>query len=427
MKTEFMSFYRAILTIIFISEVSSISLNAEDYIISFAASGESSTISSVIAENLTRAEMKTINGTDILRLTAINTGMEEPDLKENEIIRFSPNPMKEYCRMEFELPAEGRTTVSLFDISGRELLREENNLVRGRHIYRIGGLDRGVYIVSVKSGGFSVSGRLISEGFNKGAGWIIHETLTEVLQKDSDSKRSAAEVVMQYTPGDVFKFTAISGNYSTVLSTIPSGSTSLTFNFAKCTDGDGNNYSTINIGPQVWMAENLKTTKFNDGAAIPNVIDNFSWMILETPSYSWFNHDINNKNIYGGLYNWYTVNTGKLCPAGWHVPSDTEWTTLINYLGGFALAADKMKERGNIHWKTENNDATNESGFTVLPAGEREYDGVFLNTLGYATYFWSSVASGTYNAWHIALFTHGPVTTNWVIRTFGFSVRCLKN
>ena len=98
-------------------------------------------------------------------------------------------------------------------------------------------------------------------------------------------------------------------------------------------DVDGNLYTTIKIGTQVWMSENLKTTKYKDGTAIPLVTDNTAWSNLTAPGYCWYNNDAATyKSTYGALYNWYTVNTGNLCPAGWHEPTDAEWTTMENYL-----------------------------------------------------------------------------------------------
>ena len=137
-------------------------------------------------------------------------------------------------------------------------------------------------------------------------------------------------------------------------------------------DIEGNVYKTIAIGKQVWMTENLKTTKFNDGTSIPMVTENEAWIKLTTPAYSWYNNDSTaNKNTYGALYNWYTVKTNKLCPAGWHVPTDAEWVALITYLEGFTVAGGKMKEKGIEHWKSPNEGATNETGFTALPGGYR--------------------------------------------------------
>ena len=137
------------------------------------------------------------------------------------------------------------------------------------------------------------------------------------------------------------------------------------------TDIDGNVYKTITIGAQVWMKENLKVTKLNDGTAIELVINDDDWGISTSPGYCWYDNDVNNKNLYGGLYNGYCVITGKLCPTGWHVPTDSEWTELSDYLGGDDVAGGKMKETGTTHWLSPNTDANNESGFTGLPGGYR--------------------------------------------------------
>ncbi len=160
-------------------------------------------------------------------------------------------------------------------------------------------------------------------------------------------------------------------------------------------DIDGNVYKTITIGTQIWMAENLKTTRFNDGSAIPLVGDVNKWYRMyyshsHEPAYCWYNNDATaNKKTYGALYNWNTVNTNKLCPIGWHVPSDLEWTTLTNYLGGDKSAVDKLKEKGMTHWTSQNNSATNESGFTGLPSGIRNIDGEFQN-IGIGCFWWSA-------------------------------------
>ena len=134
-------------------------------------------------------------------------------------------------------------------------------------------------------------------------------------------------------------------------------------------DADGNFYKIVTIGTQTWMAENLKTTKYNDGTDIPYVTDYSTWLGLKTGAYCWPKNDFNNKDIYGGLYNWYTISTGKLCPKGWHIPSYEEWTTLIDYLGGEGVAGGKMKTTGTTYWATPNRGATNLSGFSALPSG----------------------------------------------------------
>lgn len=163
--------------------------------------------------------------------------------------------------------------------------------------------------------------------------------------------------------------------------------------YGTVSDVDGNNYNTVKIGEQIWMAENLKTTKYNDGALIPNPIG--SWSQFESSgAYCWYDDDEDtNKNTYGALYNWPAVNTGKLCPAGWHVPSMEEWMLLASYLGGTDLAGGKLKESGTAHWESPNTGATNITGFTALPGGMIDGSGGFgeyYGGIGFAGLWWSS-------------------------------------
>jgi uncharacterized protein (TIGR02145 family) len=191
-------------------------------------------------------------------------------------------------------------------------------------------------------------------------------------------------------------------------------------------DANGNVYTSVTIGTQVWMVENLKTTKYNYGPAIPLVTDNTAWNNLKTPGYCWQNNDIANKITYGTLYNWYAVNTDKLCPTGWHVPSNTEWTTLTTNLGGETVSGGKLKEAGTIHWDSPNTGATNESKFTALPGGYRP-GGNFMN-IGTAGYWWSSTESTASNASYLIMWcTFSSTAISSVIKTDGMSVRCLKD
>jgi uncharacterized protein (TIGR02145 family) len=193
-------------------------------------------------------------------------------------------------------------------------------------------------------------------------------------------------------------------------------------------DIDGNVYTSVTIGNQVWMAENLKTTKYNDGTAIPLVADDKAWEALTTPAYCWYNNDATaNKKTYGALYNWYTVNTKKLCPTGWHVPSDAEWTTLTTNLGGESVAGGKLKETGTTHWQSPNMGATNETGFTALPGGYRNNYGPY-NDIGYYGYWWSATEANATYAWYRHLsYANSYVYRNYFNKHYGFSVRCLRD
>jgi len=152
----------------------------------------------------------------------------------------------------------------------------------------------------------------------------------------------------------------------------------LSLSFGTVTDIDGNVYETVQIGEQLWMAENLKVTHYSNGSGV---------------AYLNYEDNPNNSETYGHLYNWNIINSGQICPQDWHVPSDDEWTFLSDYLGGVEIAGDKMKEAGLEHWDSANEGATNESGFTALPAGLLNFPLIIYEHMGYAGYFWSSTAS----------------------------------
>jgi uncharacterized protein (TIGR02145 family) len=175
------------------------------------------------------------------------------------------------------------------------------------------------------------------------------------------------------------------------------------------------------------MAENLKTTKYSNGDAIPNVTDNAAWAALSTPAYCWYNNEVAYKVTYGALYNWHTVNTGNLCPTGWHVPSDAEWTTLTDYLGGLNVSGGKLKETGTLHWISPNNGATDEICFTALPGGYRDIDGT-IHSVRYLCDWWVATEYDAIHAKNRNLnYLKSNVERNAYNKKAGFSVRCVKD
>lgn len=194
-------------------------------------------------------------------------------------------------------------------------------------------------------------------------------------------------------------------------------------------DQDGNEYHAITIGTQVWMQENLKTTRLNDGTAISYVPIPGEWINKAMPAYSWYENNEDNKDSYGAMYNFYAVNTGKLCPAGWHVPSREEWLTLINFLGGVTTAGGKLKEEGTLHWNAPNADATNESQFTALPGGYRSYTDAAYFSLKDNCSMWSSSLNTSSTAYEIAITLYNTTDVQIVSANlkYGVSVRCLKD
>jgi uncharacterized protein (TIGR02145 family) len=193
-------------------------------------------------------------------------------------------------------------------------------------------------------------------------------------------------------------------------------------------DIDGNVYNTVTIGTQVWMVENLKTTRYNNGDPIPNVSDNSAWAALTTGAYCNYNNDTTNATIYGRLYNWYAINN-RLAPDGWHIANDVEWNILTTYLGGVNIAGGKLKEIGTNHWKAPNTEATNESGFTALPGGYRSNDGIFRG-IESGGYKWSSTedkSAPSYALDRSLSYSDAGVFKSNTNKRYGFSVRCVRD
>jgi uncharacterized protein (TIGR02145 family) len=198
------------------------------------------------------------------------------------------------------------------------------------------------------------------------------------------------------------------------------------------TDIDGNVYNTVRIGNQVWMKENLKTTHYRNGDSIgttyPATLD---YSGESTPKYQWVYDDKDSlAAIYGRLYTWYAaIDSRNVCPTGWHVPADSEWTTLTNFLGGESAAFGKLKETDTLHWNNPNTDATNEVGFTALPGGSHWADGSIC-CVGMYGHWWTATSNNTEMAWRRALTYDGSYKANFrgtADKTNGWSLRCVED
>jgi uncharacterized protein (TIGR02145 family) len=196
------------------------------------------------------------------------------------------------------------------------------------------------------------------------------------------------------------------------------------------TDIDGNVYYYNQIGTQTWMTESLRTTKFSNGVSIPEKESVDDWTSTSSAAYcNYPGFDSSRVQLYGRYYNWLAVNDSRnICPAGWHVPSDSEWQLLLGYLGGDSLAGGKMKEAGTLHWGPPNTGATNESGFTALPSGERAALGLFYDYLTWGE-FWSStpVPNAMAHAFGVYYGSSNCYFDDQFSEYFGASVRCIKN
>jgi uncharacterized protein (TIGR02145 family) len=211
-------------------------------------------------------------------------------------------------------------------------------------------------------------------------------------------------------------------------------------------DADGNSYHTVTIGTQTWMVENLRTKTYNDGTPIVNITGQTEWAFMTNPGYCNYNNDESNVSKYGRLYNWYAIETGKLAPKGWHVPSKEEWEVLINYLiangynyDGTTTGNKIAKSLGDSkYWgisdyegslgSTGHPELNNKTHFNALPSGARGWE---FEVLGYVGHLWTSTSStdlsnnAAYRVW-IDNITPS-ITTQYTSRYIGLAVRCLKN
>ena len=211
------------------------------------------------------------------------------------------------------------------------------------------------------------------------------------------------------------------------------------------TDYDGNVYNTVQIGNQCWMQQNMKATHYHDGTAISNITDNNEWGALGNnnidDAYCAYNNDNNNIDIYGAIYTWAAAmgdnavssssnpsNVQGVCPDGWHIPSDLEYTQLTDFLGGDTIAGSKMKDFDL--WATTDS-LNNSSGFSLLPSGYRNGEGTSLGvfySLTYNAYLWSSTESNGSTAYVRKLHHNDSIVERlYLYKSHGFSVRCVKD
>ncbi|MCX6221109.1 MAG: fibrobacter succinogenes major paralogous domain-containing protein [Bacteroidia bacterium] len=278
----------------------------------------------------------------------------------------------------------------------------------------------------ISSGG-TVSRDGGSAVFARGVCWSTSKNPTtgDSFTSDGSGDGSFSSVVSNLTPDAVYYLRAYATN------TIGTGyGTERTFSTGKLLvkDKDGNFYHFVSIGSQVWMTENLRSTRDRDSTTIPLADNSTTWSNQINPGYCWYNDDeIANKNRYGALYNWYAASSGKLCPTGWHVPSDAEWTTLSTFLGGESVAGGKLKEIGVLNWTVPNALASNLSGFTALPGGYRTDSGIYSNIGNYGNWWSTTPALTNVANYRYMYYGNGTITKSFVNLKYGLSVRCLKN
>lgn len=399
--------------------------NAQNYLISFAGTGDTTVVSTVKVDNLASGATINLSGGDVLHLVPI-VGISNLDNNKGTL-QIYPNPMAEQSILIVEAPENGNAVLSILDLSGKTVCQINTFLSYGTNSFRVSVINRGMYLVKVNAENYTYSTKLICQNNQQGEATI--ESIPAVENTTGNHlKSSKAYVDMQYTDGDQLLFKGISGIYSTIVPDIPSSNETITFNFHDCTDGDNNNYAIVQIGDQIWMAENLKV-----GVRINGIQEQTDNGIIEKYCY---NNDDSLCAIYGGLYQWnetmqYVTNVGVqgICPSGWHIPGAGEWVILTNYLGGEGIAGGKLKETGTSHWYGQNIDATNESGFTALPGGGRGSSGGFpINSIGNFGYWWSSNQGSPSDVWCWSMYCNDDdVFSGRYYKVYGNSVRCVRD
>ncbi len=418
-----------LLTVLTLTFLLTSTLSAQEYLIDFQSSGIAPDIDTVIVRNITTGATIVLTGNDVLHLKSTVGKNEWESVYPNGSLTLFPNPMEDYSTLEFETPESGSVDVDLYNGTGLKLAQVQRTLPPGRHTYRVSGINTGIYLIRINVSGYVFVGKLVSNSTQTDRASLDY--LNSVINENAASMLNISESMnsLDFKPGDKLLFTMKSGDYSTTITSIPEQDKSITGNFYDCIDMDNNIYPVVVIGSQVWMAANLKTTRFNDGSPIPNITST-EWANLSTPAYSWRKNDESFKDPYGALYNWYAVNNENLCPVGWHIPSVSEFKTLEKALGGRAVAGGALKETGTAHWDSPNTGATNSGGYTMLPGGYRAGEGATdFYELGRRGYLWSSTGwldEAKANYW---VFSKDATMTEQGISGMhtGFSVRCLLN
>ncbi len=418
-------------------------------------------LDSILIENITQGGETTLYAPDTVLVldyvTSIgdNGAIHTDKLGENSfsVSQNYPNPFKGKTTVNLYLPEKDDVKITVRDILGRGLTHYENTLNRGNHSFAFYSGNQKYYLLIVTGKQTSQTIKMLNANSKTTYGEKCKIVYHEYENKPIGFKSQQAINDFGFNLGDELKYIAYTDVEETELIDSPMGSQIYAFQFdgwtpcpglSTITDIDGNIYNTVQIGTQCWMKENLKTTTYQNGTPIPNVTGTFAWQALTSGAYVWFDNDISWKDLYGALYNWYaTVDANGICPTGWHVPTNNEWTSLTDFIGGTGSPhGNELKSCRQVNsslgggcnttehprWNEDNYDwGTDDYGFSGLPGGYRFSDGSFDN-VGYGSVWWSSTADTSSLAWYRYLYYYnGYMGVYHYDKHSGFSVRCLRD
>ena len=419
-----------------------VSIQAQNVQISFTGSGLSTTVDSVQVLNVKQGTSVTVKSSEGLNLVGTTTDIER-ELNGEGSFHIFPNPMTETSGIEFSTFRESLVNIEIFDVTGKIVIRDKQQLIRGNHKFEISGLNPGIYLVNVTTDNRKYTGNLIATLKNAGNAEIRYLGNHYTASQMSSLKSTNNVVQMIYNEGERLILKGVSGNHSRVVSLIPTQNQTVNFVFVLCTDGLGNHYPVVTIGTQTWMAENLRYLP-----SVSNVWTDGSYFNLHHYVYGYNGTDINaakttyEYQTYGAQYNFPAALLA--CPAGWHLPSDAEWTTLVNYLiaNGYnydgtktgnkaakSLTSPSIWTSTSVVGSVGNTDfphMRNASGFSALPGGIRYYFGPSSSDALAA--WWSSTKSSDTYAYYYQIDRGRVDIYQQNYRTdSGLSVRCIKN
>jgi len=437
-------------------------LQAQDYEVSFAIEGWTDLPDSVLVENLDQGINLMLNGDDILFLDNI-TGVWDNQIPESKLNVF-PNPMVNNATIEFYNPQQGDIQMMITDITGRTIAQYSNNLPAGQLSFSVSGLANGIYLINAIPAGPTTeaySSTLVSRSD------ALDRTKIELQSIDtrdfhsvsfkSTTLETDSVYTMPYIDGETLKFTAWFQASTDIQEMAISESQTIDFDLVETvTDVEGNVYLTITIGEQTWMAENLRATHLNNGDSIPYLMSDWDWTTATLPAVNWFEHNqaYAEENNMGALYNWFTVETGNLCPTGWHVPSDNEFKEFVFYLAangynydGTTYTGSNVDDAGEKigkaiaekqNWLTptygepwaigKDMHLNNSSFFNGVGASGRYMMTGEFGELGYLCNWWTSTSESNNYAWTYFMYTEETALfRTYYFKEGGYSVRCLKD
>ena len=408
----------------------------------------------ILIENLSQGGDTSLYPPDTVLVLDITTATGELNITSERSLSVSqnyPNPFHDHTRFELFIPGKSWIKITVRDMLSRIVTDYENTLSAGLHTFIFYPGDEEYYLLTVTDMEKAETIIMLNATPGSASGVIPELIYSEqkyvVMPNKSQENRSG----FLFDLGDELRYTAYSALGIQFITDIPMDDETYVFQFPgnSCpgvphvTDLDGNVYSTVLIGSQCWMVENLKTTLYQDGSPIPNVTGN-EWSTLSTGAYVWYDNNASNKETYGALYNWFAVmDPHGLCPTGWHVPTNDDWDVLTNFIGGTSSPfGNSLKSCRQVNsplggecatddhprWAEHiTHYGTDDHGFSALPGGTRHFLGSFV-TLGYIGSYWSSTESTSDYGWLRGLeYNNGYVDVYAFYKKNGYSVRCVKD